>query len=123
MRIHTKMAPANRVLAELRKLPMPEGWDPEAYVTPYVNGRENGWAVTFYRKGDIHQTLRVTFAEYRSSDSIVVYVEANHTWGNDVPSDQAWQGKMLFPYDAHEKAARYIERAVRSWKFSAGAAS
>ncbi len=85
--------------------------DPVAKVTPYENGREHGYTV---RKGG----KLVAFAEYRSSDDIVVYRgQPNAEWDAQLEPDLAqfadedgvYRTKKLFSSDKMADAAAFID--------------
>jgi hypothetical protein len=84
--------------------------DPSAKVTPYENGRERGYTV---RKGG----KLVAFAEYRSSDDIVVYRgQPNAEWDTQsepdltqfADEDSVYRTKKFFSSDKMADAAAFI---------------
>jgi hypothetical protein len=84
----------------------------DVYVSTYCNGREKGFAVV---AGD----MKVAFAEFRSSDCIVVYVgriESFDSAGN-VPNEAVYANKHFFEADKGERAAekaaaKYVQKAI-----------
>jgi len=72
------------------------------WVENYENGREHGFHLN---GGD----KIVSFSEYRSSDSIVVYIGDKCTFekGN-TPSDEAYTNKQFFHPEDYNRVAKYI---------------
>lgn len=109
---------ANRVLREVRKVKLSKS-DAErelAYVVSYANGREQGYAVRVWSRARHGTRLRmICFAEARSSDAIVVYVDDGMSLfepGN-VPSSAAYHAAVYFKPGEYVKAARHIAKAIR----------
>lgn len=77
--------------------------DANYYLEPYQNGREHGWTIA-------KKTLKVAFAEYRSSDQIVLYIgeRTDFNMSGNVPSDKVYENKVFLPYDDTMKAAQRI---------------
>lgn len=72
-------------------------------VTPYENGREHGYVVTDEQTG-----RAVTFAEFRRSDSIVVYwgdfqAALNHDHG-----DKMYEAASFFDYQDYRSSSLAI---------------
>lgn len=78
------------------------------YVHVYSNGREQGYHIG---GGD----KVVSFAEFRSSDSIVVYVGERGTFSmqGNVPSEEAYEAKRFFAWDGEKEAADFIVEILK----------
>lgn len=82
-------------------------WKNEAFLYPYVNGRERGYAI--WVENDIPAFL---FAENRNSDDIVVYEDPKWQIGYRL-TDEGYKSKKLFAWKHEEQAARYIVRRIK----------
>jgi hypothetical protein len=82
-------------------------WKNEAFLYPYLNGREKGYAIWVE-----HDLPVFIFAENRRSDDIVVY-EDSRWWVANNLGDEAYENKKLFGYQKEEQAARYIVRRIK----------
>ncbi len=88
-------------------------------VEPYLNGRENGFAVQFYggyrgRKG--YADRKLVFSEMRGSDAIVIYEAKSYefnTNGNGLTDDIYYNHRTTFSYNEHLQAARHIAERLR----------
>lgn len=94
-------------------------------VEPYLNGRENGFAVYFYlRKREIdgmdHRTCdrKLAFSGQRGTDSYVVYEGQTHEFqmiGNGL-TDKIYRSAKPFDYDQADAAAVYIVERLTQLK-------
>jgi len=98
-------AQAYAVLAALY-LHIDEDKLPKLNIESYVNGREHGFCITNWDNKN-----RVAFSENRNSDDIVVYFGeyGNFCMQGNVPEDETYRNKRLFPFLAIEKAAEFIK--------------
>jgi hypothetical protein len=80
-----------------------------AYVHPYVNCREQGFAIA-------SNTCTVAFSEDRNSDDIVVYVGGSHQFdfNTNIPSDEVYKNRRYFHAGAYALAAKFIVKALLS---------
>jgi hypothetical protein len=110
--MHSGVLVAQKVLKEFRKFAAEfvyrDGKPGGFWVEAYSNCREQGYCIRgvgFY----------ASFAEYRNSDSIVVYVGERPDSGN-LPTDKDYENKEFFGYNQHSKAAAYIIKELRKRK-------
>jgi hypothetical protein len=75
----------------------------EAYLYPYMNGRERGYILSV--ENDIPVFI---FSESRGSDNVVVYEDSDWSvWIGNL-TDAGWDTRKYFGYGEEEKAAKYI---------------
>ncbi len=99
-----KNAKATAILAIVFEMVDEDVWA-KMIVEPYLNGRENGYALhPFLGK------VKVVFSENRNSDNIVVYVGGinSFTMGGNVPDDDAYKERWMTDPDDYFGAAKYI---------------
>jgi hypothetical protein len=74
-----------------------------AYVEPYQNGREHGWALNY-------KMNRIAFSEYRNSDQIVVYYGplCDFSLQGNVPSDKVYEHREIFNFDEVDNVVQFI---------------
>ena len=79
-------------------------------VEPYLNGRENGFAVNFYGK-----SAKAVFSTERRTDNAVVYLgkTTNFNFGGNVPDEQTYKEGMSFNYKELHRAADFVCRHLR----------
>lgn len=85
----------------------------EVSVRAYCNGREQGYSVTVTFKGPAGCSNTVQFAEYRSSDSIVVY--AGNLKDELLPEakrEAIYDTKEFATPGNYDRAAKLVARAV-----------
>jgi len=101
------MAVADKVARRVGKLMHEikrDHYSQEAFLYPYFNGRERGYALQV--ENDLPTFM---FAESRGSDDIVVYEDPDwFVFGSVIPSEEAYKNGKHFRYDQTEKAAKYI---------------
>ena len=73
----------------------------DAKVSDYNNGREHGYYLVYANKV-------VAFAEFRNSDSIVVYCGSEGDFVNGYPSEAVYEHKTFFACGAFKAAAKFI---------------
>jgi len=84
----------------------------KTYATLFKNGREQGVCLQNY-----FNRTSIAFAEYRSSDDIVVYKFESNI--NDLPAEGEWDNRRMFNYNEHYKAAEYIHELLQEARDSA----
>ena len=79
--------------------------DKELYLQTYSNCREQGYCLWNIKAGK-----KVSFSEYRNSDSIVVYSDDTIAFSmqGNTPSEEAYERKLFFDYNEYYKAAEWI---------------
>jgi hypothetical protein len=106
------MAVADKVARRVGKLMHEikrDHYSQEAFLYPYQNGREHGYAL--WVESDIPAFI---FSESRGSDQIVVYEDKEwFCFGAAAPSEEAYKNSKHFRYDQIEKAAEYIVKRVK----------
>jgi hypothetical protein len=115
--MNSSLALASRVLDMVNELGV--AVPPEtATVYAYSNMREQGYCIRVYQNS-VNPTLTtilrptfVTFAQYRTSDDLVVYVGKKFDISNNYPTDSAVNSARFFPTDRLADAAAYIVKAV-----------
>lgn len=96
-----KNAKAYAVLCIIFDMTSEELWR-ECIVEPYLNGRENGFAVSF-------RDEKVVFSENRNSDNIVVYTGKSYEFsmqGNGL-TEEIYRNSKFFNYDRYLEAAEF----------------
>ena len=80
-----------------------------AFIEVYENGREHGFAI------DLCDEVKVAFAEYRSSDDIVVYTGPRQDFerNTNIPSEEVFDSRKYFAYNEVKKAAQFIFSRIR----------
>ena len=84
--------------------------DDDLRVEPYLNGRENGFAVKL-RSGN----EKVVFSQHRRSDDIVVYSDKYHRFsmqGNS-PTDEIYYNRQTFSPNDYYRAAEFVVQRLR----------
>lgn len=94
MRMNHSLKVANAILAMVEVLRPDQAQN--LYLEPYMNCREQGWALTVLTD-NFEQDKKAVFAECRSSDQIVVY----HGYRNDfrqgnVPVDRVYNTQACY---------------------------
>ena len=105
-------ASAYAVLAIVADLMTEDEWK-NTHVDPYLNGRENGFAVYGFW-GD-KTTRKFVFSEFRRSDEIVVYEGGPHDFqlnGNSL-TDEIYANGRHFNNGHYCAAATYIVEKMR----------
>jgi hypothetical protein len=82
-------------------------WKNEAFLYPYVNGRERGYAI--WVENDIPAFI---FSESRGSDDIVIYEDPEWQIAYCL-TDAGYKNQKRFSWRQEEKAARYIVRRIK----------
>lgn len=101
---------ADKVLAEVKRA-LTGRTDFTVVVYPYFNGREHGWTVV--GAGLAMCAPGVTFAEYRNSDEIVVYLGTNpFLHGAQPVTDAVWAEKRFYPAGAYRRAGQFVARCL-----------
>ncbi len=78
-------------------------WKVEAYLYPYLNGRERGYVL--YIENELPTFI---FSEPRGSDGVVVYEDPDWcVWIGNL-TDAGWDTRKYFEYGEEEKAAKFI---------------
>lgn len=77
------------------------------WVESYSNGREQGMTI-----GHI-SGKKISFSEYRRSDSIVVYIGSNFSMQGNVPPESIYQAATHFGFGEYDKAATFIVEAMQ----------
>ena len=102
---------ARKVLAEVRKLAKRSKDDSMVYVEPYVNCREQGFALATC------DARKVAFSECRNTDQIVVYYgqRRDFAFNTNIPCDEVYEHwQKRFSHNEHAKAARFIMKYLES---------
>ena len=112
MKVRRTMAVADKVARRVGALMHEikrDHYSQEAYLYPYLNGRERGYAL------DVENDLPTfLFAESRGSDDIVVYEDPDwFVFGSGIPSEESYKNSKHFRYDQTEKAAQYIVNRLK----------
>ncbi len=76
------------------------------WVESYSNGREQGLSI-----GHV-SGKKISFSEYRRSDSIVVYIGSNFSMQGNVPPESVYQAATHFGFGEYDKAATFIVEAM-----------
>lgn len=79
-----------------------------SYVEPYLNGRENGFAIQFVNAGNNRKKL--VFSEVRNSDQITVYEGSTHDFsmqGNGL-TEKIYANAKEFGEDQYTEAVIHI---------------
>lgn len=86
-------------------------------IDSYANGREHGFALQFYLRAGL-QDVKCVFSENRNSDSIVVYTDESWKFSmqGNTPSDEAYNARRFFEYNAYDAAAQYVLTQLRTPK-------
>ena len=86
-------------------------------VRPYMNGREHGFSVavrSWLDRPNVPADMQLAFAEYRSSDSIVVYASEDNGEASfderGIPRGEAWRNAREFRSEA--EAAAFVQEVV-----------
>lgn len=111
--MQSTMEQAEGVLAELKKL-LPGKKDRVEY-WPYLNGREKGFTVCNFVNEPGHSCGNyptVSFAEYRNSDQIVLYVGTWEEMRTGI-SDRAYLTKTFFNEGKYKEVAKTIVKALK----------
>ena len=81
-------------------------------VRPYMNGREHGFSVavrSWLDRPNVPADMQLAFAEYRSSDSIVVYASEDNGEASfderGIPRGEAWRNAREFRSEAEAAIA------------------
>jgi hypothetical protein len=78
---------------------------------PYKNGREKGWCIKVWT-GETY--FSIAFAENRKSDDIVVYSDRKQfDMQGNVPSENAYNERKYFPYQAYDRVARHVVSLIK----------
>jgi len=82
--------------------------DVDLWLEAYCNGREQGYCLWNLSPGTSGK--KVCFAEYRNSDSIVVYSgeTSEFSMQGNVPTDKNYERKNFFEFNRHYQAAEFI---------------
>ena len=79
----------------------------------YANGRENGIHV-------VGPVGRVSFAEFRSSDEIVVYASRDSldfNMSGNIPSEEVYKNKTFFAFNQTAETARFVMTFVTGHRY------
>lgn len=115
MRLFNKLDVARRVWAAVMKKygTLLRKQVREVSIGAYVNGRESGYTVVAHFKGAAGCSNTAQFAEYRSSDEIVVY--AGNITDPLIPEakqDAIYNKKKFAPCGDYDKAAKLVASAL-----------
>ncbi len=122
MKLANSLYMANRTLAEVRKELKGIGSSPcEGTLDAYRNGRENGYSISLHfheedGSSELHHA-RITWAENRNSDHVVVYsastsLVSGPVWSCEL-SEEEWETRKYF--DTEEEAATYIVKNLKEY--------
>ncbi len=75
-------------------------------IHPYINGREDGFAIQNFENGQ-----KVAFSENRKSDDIVVYSgnSCDFSLQGNTPTAEVYKDRIYFPFLDVKRAALYIK--------------
>lgn len=99
------------VVLELVKAFLDEDNNAEFSLEPYENGREHGYALVLQRVDghwvcDSDLTRWIAFAEFRRSDSTVIYTDCGY-WNGEI-TEKSYDEKQLYNFGKFVVAAQYI---------------
>lgn len=110
------LAVADRVLTLVRRLLHAQSPQTDLDLTLYVNGREQGYALT----RDVAPGARqVWFSENRSSDHIIVYYDVDTQWSAESPTEEAYAERLYIDAGKYELAAQIIVNLLVKGKLCA----
>ena len=82
----------------------------KCYVEPYLNGREQGFAIT-----SLLNQKKVVWSENRNSDDFVVYADKSYAFSmqGNTPTEEIWEKRKYFAYDEYLAVAKYVLEELR----------
>lgn len=111
MILTVRNAKATAILALVYELCGGDEVESDLLIEPYLNGREQGFAVESKARFPSH---KVAFSEFRNSDSIVLYfgVHADFNMQGNTPSESVYEKKefldCLDVVEAAKRVALYL---------------
>lgn len=113
------MGSLKRALRVLGLVRIPASFAEYVSVEPYANGRERGFALVGWH---IMDRPMVVFAEYRSSDAMVLYAGTKNTSDTRI-SGTMWDNRVMFSAKTNkmteEKLAKVIQKHINDWSKAA----
>lgn len=102
---HYSMEASDRVLKALKKLDVPSC--DEVVISAFSNGREQGYHLYLRLEGGV-DTNALSFAQYRTSDDVVVYYGNGNDFDITTNHPTDWDKKKFFRYNELDKCVAFI---------------